>query len=105
MPRWTPEGTMLIDTLHLCAAFGWQVKATCQTRDCGHRAVFEQIGLWWHFERKGWDDRFQAAQRRFRCTRCQQKRALIEPVHEPATNARYPQPPAHDLQRARNRLR
>jgi hypothetical protein len=96
---------MRIDTLHLCAAFGYRVKATCQSHGCGHRAVFEQIGLWWHFERKGWDGRFSAAHKRFRCTKCQQCRAMIEAVHEPVTRDPYPRPPEHELRRAANRLR
>lgn len=105
MPRWTPDGAMVIDTLHLCAAFGWQIKATCQTPGCGHRAVFFQLSLWWHFERKGWDDRFRAAHKRFRCTKCQKYRAMLEAVHERVTRDPYPHPPEYELRRAANRFR
>jgi len=37
---------------------------------CGHSARFEPHGLWWHFERRGWDDRLLAARMRFWCRMC-----------------------------------
>jgi len=37
---------------------------------CGHSASFDPHGLWWHFERRGWDDYFEAARKRFWCIVC-----------------------------------
>jgi len=32
--------------------------------------VFDPHGLWWHFHRRGWDDRLGEARRRFWCRVC-----------------------------------
>jgi hypothetical protein len=37
--------------------------------------------LWWHFERRGWDDRLFDARKRFCCTACQaNNRRKIRPT-------------------------
>lgn len=48
---------------------------------CGHSARFEAHCLWWHFERRGWDDRLIAARSRFWCRVCASgKRRKVRPV-------------------------
>jgi hypothetical protein len=50
------------------AAWQYAIKITCQA--CGHSAVFDAHALWWLFERKGWDDGFEDARKRFYCSAC-----------------------------------
>ncbi|MBB6123608.1 hypothetical protein FHS92_001315 [Sphingobium subterraneum] len=48
---------------------------------CGHSVKFEPHGLWWHFERRGWDDGLVAARNRFWCHICRsQKRVKVRPL-------------------------
>lgn len=60
------------------ATLGKSVVPICR---CGHSARFEPHGLWWYFERRGWDDRLSAARLRFWCRLCgSQRRDRVRPV-------------------------
>jgi hypothetical protein len=50
------------------AVRGKAVKLTC--RRCRHTGIFNGHCLWWHFQRRGWSDRFADVQRRAICTLC-----------------------------------
>ncbi|WP_243996281.1 hypothetical protein [Novosphingobium album (ex Hu et al. 2023)] len=65
--RWSRDGVMLPTCILEAATFQQSVQLTCR---CGHTGRFEAHGLWWHFERRGWDDRFAAARPRFWCRVC-----------------------------------
>nr|WP_208417709.1 hypothetical protein [Sphingopyxis panaciterrae] len=49
------------------AAWHYAVKPVCR---CGHSATFSPHGLWWHFEKRGWNDHLRDARRRFWCRAC-----------------------------------
>jgi hypothetical protein len=58
---------------HIFEAALWRyvVKVACSR--CSHVATFEPAGLWWHFQRRGWDDWLPGANKRFWCTQCASK--------------------------------
>lgn len=58
---------MVPTTLLDAASLHYSIKAVCA---CGNTARFEAHGLWWHFERRGWDDRLSEARARFWCRIC-----------------------------------
>jgi len=54
------------------------VKPICT---CGHSATFDPHGLWWHYKRRGWDDRLSAARDRFWCRVCRSRlRRKVRPI-------------------------
>ncbi|MDE2403801.1 MAG: hypothetical protein KGM17_03675 [Sphingomonadales bacterium] len=65
--RWTSHGVRQPTCLFEAAVFHCAVMPVCA---CGHAACFAPHGLWWHFHRRQWDDRFGEARRRFWCRRC-----------------------------------
>ena len=62
------NGLKVATRIFEAAAWHYSVKPVCGR--CGHHALFHPHGLWWLFQRKGWDDRLSAAARRFRCIPC-----------------------------------
>ncbi|MEO9130047.1 MAG: hypothetical protein ABI240_02435 [Sphingomonas sp.] len=97
------DGVRIAVSIFEAAAFHYSVKATC--RSCGHGNVFHPHGLWWLFQRKGWDDALRDAPRRFRCIRCGKTGATLALVTDEPTIKRLPMPPAHEWKRAVNRFR
>lgn len=83
------------------------VMLTCR---CGHVGRFESHGLWWHFERRGWNDSFLAARGRFWCRVCasRERRKVrpmrMEPVPWRAGDLELPWPDEHRWKRATARL-
>jgi hypothetical protein len=60
------------------AALRQAVRPVCK---CGHATSFDPFGLWWHYERRGWDDQLRAVRKRFWCIKC---RSLHKRKLEPA---------------------
>ncbi|WP_343611146.1 hypothetical protein [Novosphingobium sp.] len=66
--------TYLLDA----AALHYSIKPVCQ---CGHSATFDSMGLWWHYERRGWNDHFPEVRKRFWCLMCLSRaRRKVRPV-------------------------
>lgn len=65
--RWSTGGLMEPTCVLEAATFHRSILVACS---CGHSGRFEAHGLWWHFERRGWDDALSAASRRFWCRKC-----------------------------------
>lgn len=78
---------------------------------CGHSAIFQPHGLWWHFQRRHWDDSIGAVRKRFWCIQCQSaKRRKITPqmvdlVKETASAIALPMPPNDVWKRVQRSLR
>lgn len=85
--RWTQHGLMEPTSIFEAATLHQSVRVMCR---CGHESRFEAHCLWWHFQRRGWSDRFGPARDRFWCRVCRSKLrkkvrpAKLEPV--PPTN-------------------
>lgn len=54
------DGLPVATNLFEAAVWHKAIKVTCQ---CGHSVTFNLHGLWWPFERKGWDMRLPQARR------------------------------------------
>jgi hypothetical protein len=101
------DGLPVATNIFEAAAWQKAVRVTCR---CGHAVTFDPHGLWWLFERKGWDVRFAEARRRFRCGRCfYERRHKVRPTAIEAVSASpevvLPMPPAHEWRRALSRFR
>jgi len=76
--RWSQDGVMRPTSIFEAATFRQSMLVVCK---CGHSARFEGHCLWWHFKRRGWDDRFGPARQRFWCRVCRSKdRQTVRPV-------------------------
>ena len=76
--RWSPEGLMQPTNVLEAATLRMSIVPVCQ---CGHSARFEPHCLWWHFERRGWDDRLSVARERFWCCVCRSRlRQKVRPM-------------------------
>lgn len=108
MAKWTKDGLLKATNLQEAAALGQAIMPVCA---CGHSAVFSPIGLWWHFERRHWDDSLWAVRKRFWCTRCQSaKRRKIMPqmvdlVSDTVGSIDLPRPPEHVWKRVARQMR
>ncbi len=106
--RWTADGLMEPTCLLEAASLHKSLVPVCR---CGHNARFEAHGLWWHFERRGWDDRLVAARERFWCRVCasrEQRRVRpirLELVHWVPGDFELPLPDDRTWKRATARLR
>lgn len=106
--RWSNEGLMLPTSILEAATLHQSVMPVCR---CGHSARFEAHCLWWHFERRSWDDRLSTALSRFWCRICASgNRERVRPVrlevvkHEPG-DIELPWPDERVWKRAVSRLR
>jgi ribosomal protein L37E len=85
------------------------VKLTC-TR-CGHSASFPAAALWWHFHRRGWNDRFGPVRRRMVCSVCWYERAnkvrrpVLDLVDEAPSELRLAMPSSQAWKRELGRRR
>ena len=85
------------------------VRLTC-TR-CGHAKIFSAVALWWLFERKGWQDRFDQVRRRCVCSLCYMRLHIrvrapaFELVDDPPTDTSLPMPSELDWKRELRRRR
>ena len=76
--RWSADGIMVPTCILEVATLHQAVKPICV---CGHSAAFNAHGLWWHFKRRGWDDRLTVAGRRFWCRICHSRgRRKVHPI-------------------------
>jgi len=106
--RWSREGLMEPTCILEAATLRKSVMPRCK---CGHSARFEPHGLWWHFERRRWDDRLSEARLRFWCLVCGSQRRLkvrpqrLELVPWAAGDFELPWPDERASKRAIARLR
>ncbi|KQX20693.1 MULTISPECIES: hypothetical protein [unclassified Sphingomonas] len=93
------DGLKIPTQIWEAAAMHQVVMVACNATGCRNRAVFDPHGLWGVFWKRGWDDSFGAAARRFYCRPCSSaaqrrvKRASMTalPVAAPVTH-RLPAP-------------
>lgn len=84
------------------------VMPTCK---CGRSARFESHGLWWHFEKRGWNDSFSVARARFWCRLCASRHRhkirpqKLEPVPWKQGDFELPWPDERTWKQATSRLR
>ena len=64
------DGLKVATCLFEAAAWGYAIKASCR---CGHFALFNAHGLWWHFHRRGFDDDLRRAREKLWCRPCRQR--------------------------------
>src|SRR3546814_1180914 len=62
--RNTRDGLRRATHIFEAAAWHYALKPVCR---CGHSATFNPHGLWWHFQKRHWDDNLRDARRRFWC--------------------------------------
>ncbi|NLR72873.1 hypothetical protein HGI47_18515 [Novosphingobium sp. ERN07] len=76
--KWSESGLMVPTCIFEAATLKHSVIPVCS---CGHSASFNPFGLWWHFQRRGWDDRLGPARQRFWCRVCHSShRRKVHPV-------------------------
>jgi hypothetical protein len=85
------------------AARQYSVRVTCT--NCQHSLVFDPHELWWHFERKGWDQNFRRCGERFRCSVCLRRSPAFELTRDEPERHRFPMPSPHEWKHAINRYR
>ena len=106
--RWTADGLMEPTNILEAATFHRSVLVAC---GCGHSARFEAHCLWWHFHRRGWDDRLSQIRQRFWCRLCasRQRRkirpARVELVNWAEGDFELPWPDERTWKQATRRLR
>ena len=106
--RYTGDGLREATNLFEAAAWRYAIRPVCR---CGHSATFNPHGLWWRFERKGWDNDFAKAKLRFWCTRCawsagrRVRPVRLEVVRQSEGDIQMPFPPDHEWKRAISRFR
>lgn len=90
------------------SAWGYSIQVECR---CSHVARFDAPRLWWHFQRKGWEDYGHNALGHFFCTKCASKlRGRVRPtriryVKLPPTIEYGVAPPQLDQKRALSRFK
>jgi hypothetical protein len=62
-------------TLMHCALYRATLRLSC--RNCPHSVSWEAVRVWWHFHRKGIDDRIPEVLQRFYCTKCWSDRQMV----------------------------
>lgn len=108
MPRWNAAGLMEPTSLTDAAALRLVVRPVCR---CGHSMTFDPHGLWWHFQRRGWDDQLAEVPRRFWCIVCMaQWRQKVRPIRietssAPTAAILLPMPPDREWKRQSRALR
>ena len=102
MARFDKDGGRVPTDLFEAAAWHYAVVATC--RKCGSVAVFDPHALWWHFERKHWDNNFPNVGRRMKCKICRAG-AFIGWSRKADATIEMTMPPASEWKRAIDRFR
>lgn len=108
MGGWTKEGTRRATHIFEAAAWHYGIKPVCA---CGHSAVFNPHGLWWHFQKRMWDDHLGKARAHFWCRPCafrtgRRVRPLrLELVAQRTDDIELAFPPDHEWKRAVSRFR
>lgn len=105
----TPDSAYPLRDLFDAAVRQYGVKLTCLR--CKHVRIFHAHAIWYHFHRRGWDDRFSELTRRAVCSICRGKHQMtirfprLELVHEDPTGDALPLPPRELWRRALSRNR
>ena len=105
----TPDSPYPLRDLFDAAVRQYAVRLTCLR--CGHVRIFDSHGLWYLFDRRGWDDRFSEVARRAVCEPCRSKHGFttrfpkLELVREESTGEPLPPPPRPVWRRALSRRR
>lgn len=103
------DGLRIAVSIFEAAAWHYAVKVTCAF--CSRSVVFNPHGLWWHFHRRGMDDRLSVAHRRFWCRDCAGRvggRVATRPlelVQESEDDVKLTMPPEGEWKRIINRFR
>ena len=71
MARYDSHGGRIATTIFEAAAWHYAVKPVCGR--CSHNALFHPHSLWWHFQKRGWDDNLRSALARFWCRKCAER--------------------------------
>lgn len=109
MARWTGDGTREATSLFEAAAWHKSVKLTCGR--CRHSITFNAHGLWWLFERKGWESNLRHVALRLYCKQCREafgrrvRAPRIELVRESSDDFYFPLPDEREWKRAVSRFR
>jgi hypothetical protein len=105
---WTKDGQRRATHIFEAAAWFQAVQPVCR---CGHSAAFNPYGLWWRFERKGWDDHLGKARARFWCIPCSRQTGKrvrpvrLELVKPTDADIKLPMPDEREWKRAVSRFR
>lgn len=70
MAYWGKNGLLQPSSLLDAALQRRSIQPICR---CGHSVIFHPHGLWWHFQRRGWDDRIVTVRQRFWCIMCRSR--------------------------------
>ncbi|WP_221889448.1 hypothetical protein [Sphingomonas sp. IC081] len=106
--RWSNDGLMTPTCIFEAATLHRSVLVVCR---CGQSSRFEAHCLWWHFERRRWNDQFGPARERFWCRVCRSPRGVkvrpvtLEPVPWAEGDFELPWPPEHSWKAAVRRVR
>lgn len=95
-------------TLEQCALHKRTLRLTCPR--CRHVRILDAVPLWWHFQRRGWDDALPAVRQRLHCASCAGRDAAsIRPRltvgRDPPTGAQLPYPDAATWKKLVSRYR
>jgi hypothetical protein len=101
------DGVPVPSNLFEAAAWHKAIRVACR---CGHAVTFNPHGLWWLFERKGWDMRFPEMRQHFACRPCAlDKRGTVRPSRvdpvEEMPEITLPMPPEREWKQAQRRFR
>lgn len=105
---WNADGTRRPNSIFECGLWHYAVKPVCS---CGHSSAFDPWGLWWLFERRGWNDHFWAAKGRFWCRMCSGRfKKRVRPVRLDTLKVAggelmFPRPPEREWKKAVRRVR
>lgn len=103
------DGLKVATHIFEAAAWHYAIKVVCS--QCANSATFGAHGLWWHFQRHGWDDQLDTARQRFWCQKCaaltgkRVRPQRLELVREMATDNWLPLPDEREWKRALSRFR
>lgn len=107
MARYTEDGLRIPTSIWEAAIWHYAVEVRCS--NCDHSARFEAVGLWWYFERRGWEQHFSLAARHFYCRRCREPGVKNKPRRLEAVMAagerRFSLPDDRTWKRALSRFR
>lgn len=70
MARYTEGGEKVPTEIWEAAMMARPIKVQCTVGGCEHSAVFHPAGLWYLFDRRGWQQSFRKAEQRFWCRKC-----------------------------------
>lgn len=95
-------------TLEQCALHKRTLRLTCPR--CRHICILDAVPLWWHFQRRGWDDALPAVRQRLHCAPCGERgspgvRPRLVVGRDPPTGEQLPYPDAVTWKRLVSRYR